>query len=128
MSIRLLVAAATLLAALASAGSAAAAQPVVLGQLTEWNINPTYTEASWIDIEGIGPNERLWFTDQFKLGVGRFNPATGELREWFLPAGLPATATDGIAADGLGRAYFATPAYASPITNAIRRIDRRIGK
>jgi streptogramin lyase len=120
MSNRLPVALASLLAAAAVTGSADAAQPVLFGQITEWNLNPSYTGASWIDVD---LDNSLWFTDQFTLGVGHFDPVSGELREWFLPGGLPATATDGIAADGLGRAYFATPAYGFPITNAIRRID-----
>jgi streptogramin lyase len=124
MSKRASLAVATLLSAAVAAKSAAAAQPVLVPSFTEWTIDPSYTGASWIDID---LDDSLWFTDQFKLGVGHFTPPhdglPGELREWFLPAGLPATATDGIAADGLGRAYFATPAYAVPIVNAIRRID-----
>ncbi|MEO7327491.1 MAG: DNRLRE domain-containing protein [Minicystis sp.] len=125
MSKRLPLAAASLLSAFAAAGSAAAAQPVHVAHFTDWNMNPAHTGASWIDLDA---DDSLWFTDQFKLGVAHFDPATGELREWFFAnANGGATAADGIASDGLGRAYFATPAYSLPITNAIRRIDGNPG-
>lgn len=117
MSKRLPLAPSALLAALVFAGSAAA-EPVMVGDFTEWDIDPTHNGGSWLDPD---PDGTVWFSEQMTMGVGHLDPATNVLREWIAPA--PGTAVDGIAADGLGHAFFTTPSLDNGGPNTLQRID-----
>ncbi len=118
MSKRSRLAAPSLLAALAFAGSVGAAEPVIVGDFTEWDISPAHTGGSWIDPD---PDGTLWFSEQFTPAVAHLDPTTNVLREWIVPAA--GTSVDGIVADGLGRAYFTTPSLNGGGPNTLERVD-----
>jgi streptogramin lyase len=118
MSKRLSLAAPLVLSALVLAGSVGAAEPVMVGDFTEWDIAPDHTGGSWIDPDSDGT---VWFSEQFTRVVAHLDPATNVLSEWLVPA--PGTAVDGVVADGFGRAYVTTPSLNGGGPNTLQRID-----
>ncbi len=109
---------APLLAALTFAGSAAADDPVLVGHFTEWDVAASNAGATWLDPD---PDGTVWFTEQTSNIVAHLDPATNILSEWVSPS--VATFTDGIAADGQGRAYFTTPPQVNGQPNTVMRVD-----
>ncbi|MFO0760528.1 MAG: DNRLRE domain-containing protein [Byssovorax sp.] len=118
MSKRLSLAAPLLLSALTLAGGARAADPVIVGDFTDWDIDPTHTGGSWIDPDLDGT---VWFTEQYSSILAHLDPSTNVIKEWAVNA--PGTAIDGVAADGLGNAYFTTPSLNGGGPNTIQRLD-----
>jgi streptogramin lyase/PKD repeat protein len=107
-----------LLAGLTLTGSAAADEPVLIGHFTEWDVAPANAGATWLDPD---PDGTVWFTEQTTNGVAHLDPATNMLTEWVSPS--VSTFTDGIAADGQGRAYFTTPPQVAGQPNTVMRVD-----
>ena len=73
MSKRLSLAAPLLLSALTLAGGARAADPVIVGDFTDWDIDPSHTGGSWLDPDLDGT---VWFTEQFSSIVAHLDPST----------------------------------------------------